>query len=74
MPDGLDQNKHFRPTFLRRENFAFESFFFTELEKLASVNVFIESYSRVFFYVRSLLTFQDANLNGCVLGQDSKPH
>lgn len=71
MPDGLDQNKHFQATFLRRENFAFESFYFTELEKLAIVNVFIKNNS--FFYVRSLLTFQDANLSGCVLGQDDKP-
>ena len=45
MPDGLDQNKHFQATFLRRENFAFESFYFTELEKLAIVNVFIKNNS-----------------------------
>ena len=45
MPDGLDQNDLFQPTFLRGENFAFESFYFTELEKLASVNAFIKNNS-----------------------------
>ena len=49
MPDGLDQNKHFQATFLGRENFAFESFYFTELEKLASDNVFIKNIKQRFF-------------------------